>query len=154
MHTLVMTALLQAVAPSNADLGVRAAESCGHTEICGPKNPEDMIRVRGTRWALVSRLGRDPHAPGGFSLVDLSALTSRVLTPHMSKPAAAEYAACPGAPAASNLITHGLDIRQLAHHSIEVCAVNHGGRDSIEVFELKVKDDDVEFIDFPDEKTI
>jgi hypothetical protein len=122
---------------------VRAAEPCGHSEICALKNPEDMIMLRGSRWALVSRLGRDPDAPGGFSAVDLQSQTSRVLTPDVSKPAAATYSDCPGAPVASDLITHGLDVRRSARGTSEVFAVNHGGRESIEVFDLHVDDQGV-----------
>jgi hypothetical protein len=116
---------------------VGAAESGVQSEIPGLKNPEDMVRVPGTRCAIVSRLGRDPHAPGGFSLVDLEAKSSRVLIPDVSKPAVAMYSDCPKAPVASELITHGLDIRR-AQNTIELFAVNHGGRESIEVFNVRL----------------
>jgi hypothetical protein len=96
-----------------------------------------MIRLEGSRWALVSRLGRDPEAPGGFSLVDLQTQTSRVLIPDVSKPPIAMYSDCPRAPVASDLVTHGLDVRRQAHGTTEVFAVNHGGRESIEVFDLR-----------------
>ena len=119
---------------------LRAAEPCGQEEICGLKNPEDMIRIADTHWALVSRLARDPQAAGGFSLVDLDRRVARPLSPDVSKPAAAQYAACPSAPKASDLITHGLDIHRLAGGRNEIFAVNHGGRQSVEVFDLEVSD--------------
>ncbi len=126
-----LAATLAAPAPGHA------AESCGQNEICGLKNPEDMISVDGSRWAIVSRLGRDPQTPGGFSLVDLQARTARVLLPDVSKPASAKYADCPGPPVAADLVTHGLDVRRV-RGTTEVYAVNHGGRQSIEVFTLRV----------------
>ena len=48
---------------------VGAAEPCGHDEICGLKNPEDMIRLKWSGWALVSRLGRDTQAPVASDLI-------------------------------------------------------------------------------------
>ncbi|HEY2527252.1 MAG TPA: hypothetical protein VGJ20_04760 [Xanthobacteraceae bacterium] len=141
LHTMPARALVAAgVLWVAALLGgrevVRAAEPCAPNEICALKNPEDMVRLAGTPWALVSRLGRDPGAPGGFSLVDLEKRTSRVLTPDVSKSADAMYSQCPHAPVTSDLITHGLDVRQSTGRTIEVFAVNHGGRESVEVFDL------------------
>lgn len=146
MRALVVTGILLTFGLLSARTVVRAAEPCGHNEICGLKSPEDMIRVGGTRWALVSHLARDPQAPGGFSLVDLDTQTARRLAPDVSKSAASEYAVCPKAPVAADLITHGLDIRQLANGRWEVFAVNHGGRNSIEVFDLGIHDRGAELI--------
>jgi hypothetical protein len=137
-RTLAFAGILCAAVLLGSPATGGATEPCGQSEICGLKNPEDMIRLTGSRWALVGRLGRDPNAPGGFSLIDLASQTSRVLTAEVSKPPSAEYSSCPGAPVASDLITHGLDVRRLAHGAMEVFAVNHGGRESIEVFDLQV----------------
>jgi hypothetical protein len=114
-----------------------AAQPCGPAEICGLKNPEDMVRLDGTRWAVVSRLGRDPNAAGGFSLIDLKTQTARVLMPDVSRAAAPMYSKCPSPPKATDLVTHGLDVRRTATGH-QVFAVNHGGRESIEVFDLQV----------------
>jgi sugar lactone lactonase YvrE len=141
--TTVAVCIICTAAFLSSPAAVRAAEPCGPGEICALKNPEDMIRLEGSRWAVVSRLGRDPEAPGGFSVVDLEAQTSRVLTPDVSKPAVAMYSDCPGAPVAADLITHGLDVRRSARGESEVFAVNHGGRESIEVFDLHVDDQGV-----------
>jgi hypothetical protein len=117
---------------------VHAAEPCASNEICALKNAEDVVRLEGSRWALASRLGRDPQAPGGFSVIDLKSQTSHVLMPDVSKPAVAMYSQCPGAPVATDLITHGLDVRRRPGGKLEVFAVNHGGRQSVEVFDLRV----------------
>jgi hypothetical protein len=117
---------------------VHAAEPCASNEICALKNAEDVIRLEGSRWALASRLGRDPQAPGGFSVIDLKSQTSHVLMPDVSKPVVAMYSQCPGAPVATDLITHGLDVRRRPGGKLEVFAVNHGGRQSVEVFDLRV----------------
>jgi hypothetical protein len=137
-RTLAVAGVVWTAALLGGAAAVGAAEPCAQNEICSLKNPEDMIRLAGSRWALVSRLGRDAQTPGGFSLVDLKTRTSRVLTPDVSKPAIAMYADCPHAPVASELITHGLDVRAGARGANEVFAVNHGGRQSIEVFDLRM----------------
>lgn len=119
-------------------VSVSATEPCAQDQICGLKNAEDLVRLAGSRWAIASRLAKDPDAPGGFSLVDLEKQTSHVLMPDVSKPAAAIYSDCPGAPSPSALVTHGLDVRRKTRGASELFAVNHGGRESIEVFALHV----------------
>jgi hypothetical protein len=102
-------------ASSDSEAAATAAasfEPCAHDQVCGLKNAEDLVLVPGSHWAIAGRLAKDPQAPGGFSPVDLEKLTSRVLRPDVSKPAAAEYSACPGAPGAADLVTHGLDVRR------------------------------------------
>jgi hypothetical protein len=115
---------------------VGAAEACQRNQICGLKNAEDLVLVPGTGWAIASRLAKDPAAPGGFSLVNLDNHTAQVLEPDFSTPAAKKYAKCPGPPASVDLITHGLDLKHAAKGTSELFAVNHGGRQSIEVFGL------------------
>jgi len=129
-----LAALTLAGPPSLA----RAAAPCTHEQICGLKNAEDFVRIPGSRWAIASRLAKDPAAPGGFSLVDLERRTARVLTPDFSGHADPRYAACPGPLPASALVTHGLDIRRRPGGTAELFAVNHGGRESIEIFDIRM----------------
>ncbi len=119
----------------------QAAQPCGHDQVCGLLNAEDLVLVGGSHWAIASRLGKDPAAPGGFSLVDLQEHSSRVLTPDVSGPVAPTYAECPGAPVASALVTHGLDLRRRRNGASELFAINHGeARESIEVFDLRTSE--------------
>jgi len=132
---LACCAALVLASPSAA----RAAPPpCAGNQICGLKNPEDFVRVPGSQWAIASRLARDPAAPA-FSLVDLKRRTARALVPDFSGHASAAYTDCPGPPAASGLITHGLDIRRRPGGAAELFAVNHGGRQSIEVFDIGLR---------------
>lgn len=130
-----------------AILGVRGAasgaEACAQDQICGLKNAEDLVPLDGSHWAIASRLGKDPATPGGFSLVDLEAHATRVLTPDVSGPADPAYSGCPGAPEPADLVTHGLDVRRQDRTEGELFAVNHGGRQSIEVFTVHVSDQGV-----------
>lgn len=125
-------------------ISAKATEPCTRDQICGLKNAEDFVRIPDTRWAIASRLAKDPT--GGFSLVDLDQRTARVLMPDVSGHAVAPYADCPGAPVASALITHGLDIRKRPDGAIELFAVNHKSRQSIEIFDVRMGNRDPELI--------
>jgi hypothetical protein len=139
---LAPAGILWFFAALGAPATVSAAEPCAADQICGLKNAEDLIRLPGSHWAIASRLGKDPEAPGGFSLVDLERRTAHVLIPDISTSAAAIYADCPGAPVPSALVTHGLDLRWHKSGAGELLAVNHGGRQSIEVFDVHLNGHD------------
>ena len=123
----------------SADAQSPAAPPCtpaaGLTFICGLQNPEDLIVVPGTRWLLVSGL-----APGaGLSLADTRAKTIRKLYAPNTANARfdrARFAGCPGPLDPKQAVLHGLALRPAAGGRYMVYATNHGGRESIEVFEL------------------
>src|ERR1700730_2898220 len=138
---VTVVATFAALALVNSPAPAGATEPCTHDQICGLKNAEDLIRLAGSRWAIGSRVAKNPEAPGGSSLVDLERRTARVLMPDVSQPAASAYADCPGVPVASELVTHGLDVRRQPGGASDLFAVNHGGRQSIEVFDLHVSQD-------------
>lgn len=142
--------LLNSVAiagPHKNDDEVKAAthevESCRAREICGLKNPEDVIRLGQTHWAIASRLALDPSSPGALYLVDLKARKARVLVPDISGPVDTGFKQCPSPPTPGQLVTHGLDVRWTSTDRGELLAVNHGGRQSIEVFDLRILKDGV-----------
>ncbi len=119
-----------------------AQESCaahGTTQyICGPQNVEDLIRVEGTNWVLAGELGSRPGT-GGFYLVDVRDKSFREVAPEFSMPADRIYSQCPGPPDPKLFAAHGITIRYRRANLPEVYAVNHGGRESIEVFDLDVR---------------
>jgi sugar lactone lactonase YvrE len=53
---------------------------------------------------------------------------------------------CPGAPDLTKLSTHGLDVRPARGGTDTVYAVNHGGRESIEIFTLDPRKGSAEWI--------
>lgn len=136
--SIIAITLLGLMAPSAHS---QAAKPCKTNEIFGLKSAEDMIRIDDSRWAIASRLAKAPASPGGFFLVDLEQRTAQVLMPDVSSPAAAAYAGCPGVPSLSELVTHGLDLRRRPDGRAELFAVNHGSRQSIEVFNVRVAND-------------
>ena len=111
--------------------------SAGLTFICGLQNPEDVVVVPGTRWLLTSGM-----APGaGLNAVDTQAKTVRTLYAPGTANARADrtrFANCPGPLDAKQAVLHGLAMRPAAGGRFTVYATNHGGRESVEVFELEI----------------
>lgn len=106
--------------------------------VCGAHHPEDIVRIAGTRWVVVS--GFQPG--GGISLLDTRSLTlvrwytggaPSVATGRLGSPD------CPGPPDAAELDTQGLSLRQLGPGRSRLYAVNHGGRESIEIFDVTLR---------------
>jgi len=124
-------AAAHAVTAQNAS----CAPSGGLTFICGVANPEDLVLVPNSRWMLASGM-----APGsGLHLVDTRAKTVKSLYAAGAANARADktkYAMCPGPLDPKQALLHGLSIRPAAAGRYTVYATNHGGRESVEVFEF------------------
>jgi len=132
----VLTGLASAPAAQAPASG--CAPAGGLTFVCGVPNPEDVVLVPETRWIVASGM-----APGsGLHLVDTAAKTVRNLYP-ATAPAIRmdriKYANCPAPLDPKLAVLHGLSLRPAANGRFTVYATNHGGRESIEVFELDVR---------------
>jgi hypothetical protein len=137
---LVPLLLLCAALTSSSALDAQApgcAPDAGLTFICGVQNPEDLVVVPGTRWLLASGM-----APGaGLNLVDTQAKAVRSLyapATANARPDRTRFASCPAPFDAKEAVLHGLALRPAAGGRYTVYATNHGGRESIEVFELAI----------------
>ncbi len=108
------------------------------TYICGPQNVEDLIRIEGTDWVLASQFVPERAALGGFYLINTKNGSFSEVAPDFSAAADPIYRQCPGAPKGTQFAAHGISIRRRPSRRMEVYAVNHGGRNSIEVFSLDV----------------
>ena len=100
--------------------------------LCGPVNPEDLAPVPQSPWVIVS------SREGYLYLADTRDHTSTVLFPTETSRAqhdTATYGACPG-PLTSQFRPHGLNLRPGDGGAHTLLVVGHGGRESIEVFEL------------------
>jgi len=103
--------------------------------ICGVNNVEDFAPVPGTRWVIGSDLAA-PGQQGYLYLFDTSTATAIAVQPediaiHLDK---ARYADCPGAPDMKIFGPHGLDLTRGGGLHRTLYAINHGGRESVEVF--------------------
>jgi len=129
---------LQAQAPAAS----RCAPAAGLTFLCGLQNPEDIALVPGTRWLVATGMA----AGAGLSAVDTQAKTVRKLyAPGTTNARAdrARFANCPAPLDARQAVLHGVALRPAAGGRYTVYATNHGGRESVEVFELSVGSDGV-----------
>src|SRR5687767_1970467 len=133
---------LRAQAPATSSAAASAdkaacAPAAGLTFICGLQNPEDVVPVPGTRWLLISGM-----APGaGLSVVETQTKTVRKLFAPGTASVRADrtrFANCPGPLDAKQAVLHGLALRPAPGGRYTVYATNHGGRESVEVFELSV----------------
>jgi hypothetical protein len=109
--------------------------AAGLAFLCGLQNPEDVVSVSGTRWLVASGM-----APGaGLTLVDTQAKTARRLFGPGTANARLDrtrFAGCPGPLDARQAVLHGLALRPAPGGRLTLYATNHGGRESVEVFEL------------------
>ncbi|MGY1980802.1 hypothetical protein [Nocardia gipuzkoensis] len=124
-------------APTSSEPG-SCVPSSGLTFICGVENPEDVVLVPNSDWIVAS--GMKPGS--GLHLVDTRGKTvSNLYAAGASKiePDQTKYAGCPSPldPAEAGL--HGLSVRQTESGRYTVYAINHGGRESVEVFDLDAR---------------
>jgi len=120
---------------SAAQQPAACAPAGGLSFVCGVQNAEDLVLVPNTRWMVASGM-----APGsGLHIVDTQAKAVRNLyAPGTSTARAdkAKYANCPAPLDPKLAVLHGLSLRPAANGRYTVYATNHGGRESVEVFEL------------------
>jgi hypothetical protein len=114
------------------------SSSPGLNFICGAEHPEDLAPIPGTPWLIAS--GFSPGA--GLKLVDTR---SRKLerwyggSEEQVDFEAAAYPSCPGPADAALLTPRGLALRPLGGRRYRLLAVNHGGRESVEIFDVDAR---------------
>lgn len=109
--------------------------------VCNLISVEDFVPVNGGRW-LVG--GSYVANSVGLYLVDTRAKSAKPVTLSLAAKPDPLYAGCP-APDLKALQTHGVDVRQANGHTT-VYAINHGGRESVEIFELHPTTNTAEWI--------
>lgn len=110
--------------------------------ICGLANVEDMLPVDGGK-AIVA--GSYKEGSAGLYLIDVATKTARPVALSVAAKPDPVYG-CPGAPDLTKLSTHGLDVRPGRNGTATVYAINHGGRESVEVFTLDARKGSAEWI--------
>src|SRR6185437_15721646 len=99
--------------------------------VCATINVEDFLPVEGGRW-LVG--GSYKEGSVGLYLIDTTAKTSKGVTLSVAAKPDPRYPC--KAPDMKKLQTHGLDVTPEHEGVTTVYAVNHGERESVEVFRL------------------
>jgi hypothetical protein len=108
--------------------------------ICGAEHPEDVTRIPGTRWLVFSGFSNG----AGLKLVDSAARTMRTwYSGHPDQLRADRHAfpLCPSPPSVESFNAQGISLRTIAIDTHRLYAVNHGDRESIEVFEVDSSED-------------
>jgi sugar lactone lactonase YvrE len=111
--------------------------------ICGPLNSADLLQVPGTTWIVGSGMaGGEAGTRGGLHLIDSVDKFSKMLFPAGSPQVLwdkATFGDCPGPPDLAKFSAQGLGLRRGADETSTLYVVNHGGRQSIELFALDIK---------------
>lgn len=123
--------------------GHNAADPKGFESIRGLNNAEDMVQIGDTKWVLAGNLGDKSWKKGGLYLIDSDSLQWKKADIDFSGAAAEGYEEIADPELFSS---HGIALKQIDANKFEVYAVNHGGRESVEIFELIVKDDTPEIV--------
>ncbi|MDE2050847.1 MAG: hypothetical protein KGJ72_07500 [Gammaproteobacteria bacterium] len=139
---LALLAPVPAAAAQGPAGSANGAAGCGPAGelhfVCGAHHPEDMVRIPGTRWVIVSAF----VPGGGLQVLETRALTLRRW--YLGSPGErgagrrAGAADCPGSPEGGELDTQGLSLRALSSGHYRLYAANHGGRESIEIFDVSM----------------
>jgi hypothetical protein len=121
--------LLAVATPAVCEPGVRLHY------ICGVERPEDIVAVPGTHLIITSGF-----APGaGLKLVDTekhAATLWFVGAPDQIEPDRATYTSCSGPVDPKLFNARGLALRRTGERRYSLHVVNHGGRESIEIFDV------------------
>jgi hypothetical protein len=108
---------------------------------CRFQNPEDLAASPSGRFILVSQFGTMTGGrPGSLAALEPESGNIEILFPAADAPAPPADsgwgdAACPPPPVAS-FSPHGIDLERLDSGHDALYVVNHGGRESIEMFEV------------------
>jgi hypothetical protein len=141
---IALAAVFQAQARAQGKGGPPAPAllECGvHGDIdilCGTRSPEDLELTPDGKSILVSQFvqGRGGAGIAGLVLFDPAKKTFTRMTPTADPRKDWGDPACPG-PIGDALAPHGISLLKRNGGAIQVYVVNHGGRESIEMFELK-----------------
>jgi len=140
---LILVVPLVLAGQQGAPQGPAAApcDPAGKDYVCDQAAPEDLVVVPGGEWVVASSFGGN----GGIKLInakDRTTIAGYPTATSKDRLDAKTYSSCPGAPDAnekSKFTTHGLALRPGRNSVHTLYAVHHGGRESIEVFELDAK---------------
>jgi hypothetical protein len=139
MWTGVLVALMWSVPVSAQQADCSSAGDVRF--VCGLQAPEDLVVVPGGQWVVASAYS----GTGGVYLIRVSDRTSVVAYPGAGARErfdAKAYDTCPGPPDAATKAkfqTHGLYLQEGSNSVHRLYVVLHGGRESIEVFELDAR---------------
>lgn len=109
----------------------------GMSTYCGFANPEDLVRIPGSKQLIVSEMGEFMmDSPGALSLLDMMNGERGDLAIDWDAPMASwGDADCP-APDIPAFSPHGIDLTTRDDGRVALLVVNHGKREAVEFFEV------------------
>jgi DNA-binding beta-propeller fold protein YncE len=126
------------VDPANAAPNVNCAPANGVSFICGVTNVEDFAPVPNAKWVIGGDLSTASNPQGYLYLFDTSNRSVTAVKPSeiAVRPDKKAYPDCPGPVDMKTFGPHGLDLTRTGGTHRVLYAVNHGGRESVEVFNV------------------
>lgn len=132
---LLLTTTACASVVESASAGANCAPEGELAYVCGALKPEDLASIPGTDWMIASGF-----APGsGLKLVDTRQRTLRSWYDGAPEQVASDrerYPDCAAPPDPALFNARGISFRETSRGRGELHVVNHGGRESIEVFSV------------------
>lgn len=105
--------------------------------VCGFSRPEDLELLPDGRTLVISQMGSlDGAMPGSLVLFDTRGETITRLPQFTSAPGEHWGSSECDTPPGAAFSPHGIDLSTRADGRIQLLAVNHGGRESVEIFEV------------------
>ena len=137
---LCTAALAGCATPPKAEDSSGACAALGAARpVCGFQNPEDLVALPGGDAVLVSEFGAmEGGHPGRLSMLVLASDERRVLFEGGdARGSSARWGdpSCPGPPGAE-FSPHGIHLGRRPTGELQLLAVQHGGRESVEFFEV------------------
>ena len=130
-------------------LAILALAGCSHGGgqqmhyVGGVPNAEDLVAIPGTRWIVAGGLDEPGKLTGRLTLIDRDAKTARLLFSGDSPVSADKRPSelegdpkCPGPLEPGKFGAHGINLRVTGPGKGTLYAVNHTGREAIELFAL------------------
>ena len=105
------------------------------TPLCGFQNPEDLALLPDGQ-VIVSEYGDAGARPGRISLLDLESGKHQSLYAGGGPPGAGPWGAADCEPPSEAFSPHGIHLSKRAGGSLQLLVVQHGGRESVEMFEV------------------
>jgi DNA-binding beta-propeller fold protein YncE len=126
------------VQPAQAAQKADCSPVKGVSFICGVTNVEDFAPVPDTQWVIGSDLSTASAPQGYLYLFDTAKRSVSAVQPSeiAIKPDKKAYPDCPGPVDMKVFGPHGLDLTRTGGTHRMLYAVNHGGRESVEVFKV------------------
>ncbi|HLK49806.1 MAG TPA: SMP-30/gluconolactonase/LRE family protein [Bryobacteraceae bacterium] len=107
--------------------------------VCGTRQPEDLEITPDGKYLIATQFinaSRGATAGGGMALFDLKKKTFGKMAASAAPDPSWGDRSCPG-PIGDALVSHGSSLRKMREGVWRLYVVNHGGRQSIEMYELK-----------------